>query len=149
MDNTTGVLSWYLVNSQNAFSAMKLFGDNVILTLESNGHTESVQFLKLVKGWHMVCNKRGIRADVRVKVLCDIYKFLTKKLNFWSVPFQFPGRYICGMIWQTFEALLHCVTTRIQLYEHATGGTYNMRSVLTLANESFFADLVRLDKEAK
>ena len=84
-----------------------------------------------------------------LKVLCDIYKFLTKKLNFWSVPFQFPGRYIRGMMWQTFEALLQCVTTRIQLYEHAIGGTYNTHSVSTLANESFFADLVQLDKEAK
>ena len=48
VDNTTGVLSRYLVeynmDSQNAFSAMKLFGDNVILTLESNSRTESVQF---------------------------------------------------------------------------------------------------------
>ena len=153
VDNTTGILSRYLVeynmDSQNAFSAMKLFGDTVILTLESNGRFDSVEFLKLVKGWHMACDERGIPADVRVRGHCDIYKFLTKDLNFWSVPFQHPGRYIRGMTWQTFEALLQTVTTRIQLYEYATGCTYNARSVSTLANESFFADLVRLDKEGK
>ena len=53
------------------------------------------------------------------------------------------------MTWQTFEVLLQTVMTRIQLYNYALGGTYNARSVSTLANESFFADLVRLDKEAK
>ena len=68
VDNTTGVLSCYLVeynmDSQNAFSAMKFFGDKVILTLESNGHTESVKFVKLVKAWYMACDERGIPADV-------------------------------------------------------------------------------------
>ena len=153
VDNTTGVLSRYLVeynmDSQNAFSAMKLFGEEVILTLESNGRTDSVEFLKLIKGWHMACDERGIRADVRVRALANVYKFLTKDMNFWSVPFQNPGRYIRGMTWQTFEALLQCITTRIQLYAYAHGNTYNARSISTLANESFFADLVRLDKEGK
>ena len=153
IDNTTGVLSRYLVqynmDSQNAFSAMKLFGDEVILTLESNGRKDSVEFLKLVKGWHMACDERGIPADVRVRALANMHKFLTNDINFWSVPFQHPGRYIRGMTWQTFEAILQCISTRIELYGYAQDGTYNTRSVSTLANESFFADLVRLDKEGK
>ena len=66
--NMTGVLSCYLVeynmDSQNAFSAMKLFSNKVVLTLESNGRTESVKFVKLVKAWHMACDERGIPADV-------------------------------------------------------------------------------------
>ena len=153
IDNTTGVLSRYLVqynmDSQNAFSAMKLFGDEVILTLESNGRTDSVEFLKLVKGWHMACDERGIPADVRVRALSNMHTFLTSDINFWSIPFQHPGRYIRGMTWQTFEAILQCISTCIELYGYAQDGTYNTRSVSTLANESFFADLVRLDKEGK
>ena len=128
---------------------MKLFGEKVILTLESNGRTESVKFVKLVKAWHMACDKRGIPANVQVRGLCNLYLFLVENLNFWSVPFQFPGRYIHGMTWQTFEVLLHCITTRIQLYAHALNKTYNAWSVSTLANESFFTDMVRLDKGAK
>ena len=61
VDNTMGVLSRYLVeynmDSQNAFSALKLFGQEVQLTLESNGMSESAEFMKLVKGWHMSCNE--------------------------------------------------------------------------------------------
>ena len=153
VDNTTGVLSRYLVeynmDNQNAFSAMKLFGEEVILTLESNGKENSAQFVRLVKAWHMACDERGITADTRVRWLCDMLQFLTKDMNFWSVPFQNPGRYIKGMSWQTFEAILQLISTRIQLYAFASGGTYNARSVSTLSNESFFSDLVRLDKEGK
>ena len=115
VDNTNGVLSRYLVqynmDNQNAFSAMKMFGNEVILTLESNGRQDSVEFLKLVQGWHMACDERGLSADVRVHALYCMHKFLTNNINFWSVPFQFPGRYIRGMTWQTFEALLHTIST--------------------------------------
>ena len=92
VDNTTGVLSRYLVeynmDSQNAFSAMKVFGEEVIMTLESNNRKGSVEFLKLVKSWHNACDERGIRADVRVRALCNMHQFLTKNINFWSVPFN-------------------------------------------------------------
>ena len=53
------------------------------------------------------------------------------------------------MTWQTFDALLQMISTRITLYSFAADATYNARSVSTLANESFFSDLVRLDKERK
>ena len=149
----SGILSRYLVeynmDSQNAFSAMKMFGREVQLTLESNGMQDSAEFVKLVKAWHMACDERGLRADVRVRGLFEMHNFLTSNINFWSVPFQSPGRYIKGMTWQTFEAILQSISTRIQLYDYAHGNTYNARSVSTLANESFFADLVRLDKEGK
>ena len=110
---------------------------------------ESAEFVKLVQGWHMSCDKCGLPADVRVKGLAAMHKFLTRNINFWSVPFQYPGRYIRGMTWQTFEAILQNISVHIQLYAYAKDKTYNSRSVSTLANESFFADLVRLDKEGK
>ena len=91
VDNMTGVLSHYLVeynmDSQNVFSAMKFFGDKVILTLESNGHTESVKFVKLVKAWHMACDERGIPADVRVHGLCNLYLFFVRKFELLECPF--------------------------------------------------------------
>ena len=53
------------------------------------------------------------------------------------------------MTWQMFEALLQMISTRIMLYSFAADATYNARSVSTLANESFFSDLLCLDKEGK
>ena len=77
-----------------------------------------------------------------------MYSFLVEGINFNSVPFQFPDRYIRGMTWQTFEALLQSISTRIQLYYMSRNFTYNARAVSTLSNESFFSDLVRYDKES-
>ena len=77
-----------------------------------------------------------------------MHKFLTDEINFNCVPFQYPGRYIKGITWQTFEALLQNISTCIQLYRYTNCGTYNAHAVSTLANESFFADLVRYDKES-
>ena len=80
--------------------------------------------------------------------LNDLHEFLTKDINFNAVPFQFPDRYIRGMTWQTSEALLQNISTRIQLYYLSSNLVYNARAVSTLSNESFFADLVRYDKES-
>ena len=77
-----------------------------------------------------------------------MHQFLTSGVNFDCIPFQFPGRYIKGLTWQTYEALLQMISTRIQLYSETCDGTYNARAVSTLANESFFSDLVRYDKES-
>ena len=77
-----------------------------------------------------------------------MHQFLTKGVNFDAIPFQFPGRYIKGITWQTYEALLQTISTHIQLYCETNTGTYNARAVSTLANESFFADLVRYGKES-
>ena len=51
------------------------------------------------------------------------------------------------MLVQTFEAILQNISTRIFLYSMTRDGTYNARSILTLANESFFSDVNHLDKE--
>ena len=94
VDNTTGILSRYLVqykmDAQNAFSAMKMFGKDVYLTLEANERKESAEFVRLVKGWHMACDEQGLCADVRVHGLYEMHKFLTDDMNFWSVLFQQP-----------------------------------------------------------
>ena len=152
IDNSK-ILSRYMVeykmDIQNAFSAEKLFSVTVEQYMWENGFTDSATFIRLVHLWHEACDKRGVAADERVRRLCKMFKFLTAGINFTSVPFQYKGRYIRGMTWQTFEAILQNISTRIQLYSFAKGGTYNSRAVLTLANESFFSDLVQLEKEGK
>ena len=45
------------MDAQNAFSAMKMFGKDVYLTLEANECKESAEFVRLVKGWHMACDE--------------------------------------------------------------------------------------------
>ena len=147
-----GILSLALVfektDQQNAFTAMRMFNYDVERYMKEQGFNETAEFIKLVRNWHDACNRRGITADVRVAWLTDMHEFLTRNINFDAVPFQYPGRYIKGLTWQTYEALLQVISTRIQLYQFAAQRTYNARAVSTLSNESFFSDLVRYDKES-
>ena len=136
------------IDTQNAFTAMKMFNYSVERWMRSKGYSETAHFIRLVRNWHDACNRRGLTADTRVRYLNDLHLFLVNGINFNAVPFQYPDRYIRGMTWQTFEALLQNISTRIQLYYLSSNLTYNARSVSTLSNESFFSDLVRLDKES-
>ena len=151
-ENRPGLLSIALVHEktdqQNAYTTMRMFSIDVENYMRENAFTDTADFIRLVRNWHDACNKRGITADVRVSRLCDMHDFLMDGINFDCVPFQYPGRYIKGLTWQTYEAILQVISTRIQLYYFAHGGNYNARAVSTLANESFFADLVRYDKES-
>ena len=153
LKDNSKILSHYMVeykmDIQNAFSAEKLFSSTVENYMEKNGFSETINFIHLVCFWHEACNKRGISTDERVRRLCKMYQHLTSGINFTSVPFQYEGRYIRGMTWQTFEAILQNISTCIQLYQFAKGTTYNSRALSTLANESFFSDLVQLEKEGK
>ena len=136
------------IDTQNAFTAMKMFNYSVERWMNKNGYTDTAKFVRLVRNWHDACNRRGLSADTRVRYLHEMHVFMTSAVNFNAVPSQFADRYIHGMTWQTFEALLQNISTRIQLYYFSSNLTYNARAVSTLSNESFFADLVRYDKES-
>ena len=150
--NRPDILSLALVfdkiDQPNAFTAMRMFNYDVERYMREKGFEDTADFIRLVRNWHKACNKRGIPADERVIKLFEMHKFLTAGVNFDSVPFQFSGRYIRGMTWQTYEAILQMISTRIQLYNYSQDKTYNARAVSMLANESFFANLVCLDKES-
>ena len=104
------------IDVQNAFTAMRMFHYNVECWMKDKGYLETAKFIKLVRNWHDACNRRGLTADTCVHYLNELHVFLTHGINFNCIPFQFPDRYIRGMTWQTFEALLQNISMRIQLY---------------------------------
>ena len=53
--------------------------------------------------------------------------------------------HIAGIPLKTYEALLHCISTRFSLFNLSSGKSYNSRSISTLAVESFFSDLSRFE----
>ena len=81
------------------------------------------------------------RADECIEYLYDMHTFLMKGIKFKDFPSVLCYRYIHGMPVQTWEAIMQLISTRLYLYSMAHGNTYNTRSVLTVASESFFADL--------
>ena len=104
---------------------MRMFNYDVERYMHENNFIDTANFIRLVRNWHDTCNRRGLSADTRVLYLMEMHEFLTKGINFDAVPFQYLGRYIKGITWQTYEALLQMISTRIQLYTFAQDRTYN------------------------
>ena len=137
------------IDQQNTYSAQLMFSENVEKFMEKKGFSETTNFISIVQHWYAACDSRGIRADVCVHLLYKMYSFLMEKTSFNSFPFKYTGRYWRGMPIQTYEALLQGICTHIQLYSIAHNQTYNSRAISTLVNESFFSDMVRMDKESR
>ena len=72
-----------------------------------------------------------------------MYIYMLSKHTFSTYPP--PKNYIAGIPIKTFEALLHCISTRFSLFCILSTHSYNTRSISTLAVESFFSDLVRYE----
>ena len=136
-------------DAQNVFTAERFFSEPVENWMTRRGYTVTAYFVRLTRNWHHACNKRGLSADTRVQHLYTMHRFLTAGINFDQFPGKCSERYIRGMPAQTFEAILQCISTRIFLYNFSLEKNYNTRSVSTLANESFFSDLTRMDRNGR
>ena len=134
------------IDIQSAFIATHMFSRLVEDFFHDKSWNESADFVQTDHQWHRACNMRGISADMCVRSLFAMHKFLMKDVDFDNFPPDF-GRYVKGMPILMFEAILQNISTRTQLYQFANGGNSNARSISTLSNESFFSDLTRFDKE--
>lgn len=146
-DIVSSALIYDNVDQQSPFKAECMFSFEVESELRKNGDNDTADFVKVVRSWHNCCDKRGMTADYRVNMWYEMYMYLSKEVNFDRFPPDI-GTHYKGMPVQTFEAMLQTCITRIQLYSHAFDGIYNTRAVSTLAAESFFSDITRLDKES-
>ena len=79
----------------------------------------------------------------RINKLSQMFGFLLSKYCFHQYPPE--TTHIKGIPIQTYEAILHTISTHFILYKHSVKGTYNTRSISTLAVESFFSDLNRFE----
>lgn len=147
-DILSRALVYDLSDKQNAFAAERMFGAPVEKWMRENGYKEVADFLYTARCWHQACDKRGISADHRIASLYNMYEYLTKDVNFEKFPFPYTGRYVKGVTYQTFDAILQNISVRIQMYDFAKQGCYSSRAVSTLPNESMFSDLVRSDRES-
>lgn len=136
-------------DAQNVFTAERFFSKPVEEWMTKRGYTVTAYFVRLTRNWHHACNKRGLSAETRIQHLFAMHRFLTAGIDFDKFPAKCSERYVRGMPVQTFEAILQCISTRIFLYKFSLDNNYNTRSVSTLANESFFADLTRMDRNGR
>ena len=81
--------------------------------MTNKGYTDTAYFIKLVGNWNQAWDERGIAADERVEHMLNFFCYLTEGINFETFPSVSTQRYIHGIPIQTFEAILHNISTHI------------------------------------
>ena len=104
---------------------------------------DEAQFVSIVRNWFQACDARGITVDIRLHHLNQMYHNLMDMIDFSTYPP--PTSHVGGIPIKTFEAMLHCISTRFALYWTSQRHCYNTRALSTLAVESFFSDLSKFE----
>ena len=111
--------------------------------LELNGDKSEADFVEKTRNWFKACDERGMSVEDRITKWNAMYCLLLSKCNISDYPP--PTTHIDGIPIRTFEALLHCISTRFSLFQLSSSKSYNTRAISTLAVESFFSDLARYE----
>ena len=131
------------LDRQNCTISRRFFSSDVQSILTQLKYNKEAEFTELTRNWFNACDKRGMDVTERLKYLENMYKYLVSKVDFSKYP---PvNTDVEGIPIKTFEAILHCISTRFTLFVLSSTKSYNTRAISTLAVESFFSDLNRFE----
>ena len=131
------------LDCQNCAISRRFFSQEVQDILSQQGYEAEAEFTGLIRNWFRACDERGLDVQRRLTYLQSMYDYLLDKVSLSDYPP--PSTHVCGIPIKTFEALLHCISTRFILFVLSSKKSYNTRAVSTLAIESFFSDLTRYE----
>ena len=131
------------LDRQNCAISRRFFSQEVQDILSQQGYEAEAEFTGLIRNWFRACDERGLDVQRRLTYLQSMYDYLLDKVSLSDYPP--PSTHVCGLPIKTFEALLHCISTRFILFVLSSKKSYNTRAVSTLAIESFFSDLTRYE----
>ena len=129
-----------ILDRQSAEIAKHFFSEEVENIMKQNGDIIEAHFLKLICEWYESCDERGLLPEERVSKWINLHK---SGINFEEFPPY--GSHVKGIPVITYEGLLQCISTRINLYQLSKSGTYNNHAISTLGIESFFSSLSKAD----
>ena len=131
------------LDRQNCAISQKFFSKEVQKILQDLGHEAEVEFTEHTRNWFRACDEHGMDVQRRLTHLQNMYNYLLSNVNLNEYPP--PTTNVFGIPIKTFEAMLHCISTRFSLFVISSTKSYNTRAVSTLAVESFFSDLARYE----
>ena len=131
------------LDRQNCSISRRFFSKEVQKILTQLGYHDEAEFTGLTCNWFRACDERGLDVQRRMTYLQSMYDYLLGKVNLSEYPP--PSTHVFGLPVKTFEAILHCISTRFLLFVLSSKNAYNTRAVSTLAVESFFSDLTRYE----
>ena len=133
-----------LPDKQSVAFALKVFSSDVEQAMRNNADMKEAELVKKVRNWYEACNNRGIQLTERLKHFMEMHNYM---ISFYK-PKEFPMNttHVCSLPSITFQAILHNISTRIQLYSLSRTNTYNQRAISTLAVETMFSVLTTLSQ---
>ena len=134
-----------LVDTQSNSIAQLTFSTKVEEIMTKNNDIHEANFCKLIREWYEAVDEKGIKAKDRVIRLLNLREFLLDKCSTSLNRFPPPGSHISSMPSGLFSGLLISCERLIQLYRISKSGTYNVRSIGSLDNETFFSSFRDLD----
>ena len=132
-----------LVDKQNNGFAKRTFSAEVEDTMRGLDFKEEANFCRMVREWYEAEDAAGLSALERVERRLKLKSYLLKDVDFGVFPP--PGMFIKGFSKTMFEGFLQRIDTLIQLYTVVKSGSFNQRSVSSLANETFFGELSEIE----
>ena len=132
-----------ILDKQNVAMAQRVFSVDMEQAMRDNGNIAEAKYTKLIREWYDAIDSPGIPAVQRIQQLLNFRNYLLQNVNFGKFPA--PGMFIKGMSIVQFCGFIQNCETRIHMYSLSVKGTYNHRSIGTLAVESFFGDLTEMD----
>ena len=133
------------MDHQNSTISQRFFSKYVEKILLSLHHESEAEFVHFTRNWHRACDERGLDVQIRLFHLHNFYNYLMNKIQLHMYP---PAQnYVAGILIKTFEALLHCISTRFSSFNLSSSKSYNSHAISTLAIESFFSTLLQFEFE--
>ena len=128
-----------IIDKQNVAYAQKVFSKEVEQALTENVALNEANYVHLIREWYEAIDTPGIPSRKRLDQLINFRQYLLENVHFNHFPP--PGIHVKGISTVQFTGFVQNVDMRILLYSLTKKGTYNHRSIGTLAVESFFSDL--------
>ena len=99
-------------DKQSVPFAERVFSAEVEQIMWHNADMKEAELVKHIHNWYDACNKRGLQLTDRIKYLIE----MNMLLFYGSSHFPMNTTHVKGLLSTTFQAILHNISTRIQLY---------------------------------
>ena len=138
-----------VVGPQDSSKAELMFSTEVQAELVKMGHENEAAFNERMRNWQRAVDERGISAFQRIEYLFQMRTWLLTFLREVLSTFPPPTTHVNSIPIQNFEGLLISCERIPLLYQLIPKGNFNVRSLGSQMNETFFSAFAELDSQRR
>ena len=135
------------VDAQSDAVAQLFFSESVEFEMRRNGDTTEAEFCKLIRLWHNALDERGMAVSERTRHVLNMRYWLLLQLLPHMIVFPPVMSYVNDIPLGNFQGLLLSTERYLQLFALVNEGCFNVRSLGSQQNETFFGSFRDLDPQ--